>query len=211
MKQKERLPRVPEVAKQGREIRARWPWVESAAWTDRMLAALENGVKGGKWFSLIDKVYALKNLETSWAKVHKKKGKAGVDRQSVAKFEARADRYLKEISEAIRLGRYQPQPALRRWIPKPGTTKKRPLGIPTVKDRVAQGALKHVLEPLWEAIFVDFSYGFRPGRSQKDALRRVQHLLNAGYTWVVDADIQGYFDNIRHDRMMEEIAKVVAD
>jgi RNA-directed DNA polymerase len=180
-------------------------------WTERMLAALENGVKGGKWFSLIDKVCSPKNLKASWAKVQKNKGAAGTDQQSVAKFQACEELYLKELRQAIKTDMYQPQPALRRWIPKPGTQKKRPLGIPTVKDRIVQGALRHVLEPLWEAKFADNSFGFRPGRSQKDALRRVDSLLKAGRTWVVDADIQSYFDNIEHDRLMSEIQTVVAD
>lgn len=209
--QEEQLPLVPRQAKQGREIPARWSWVEPAVWTERMLAALDNGVKGGKWFSLIDKVYSVENLRASWAKVRKNKGAAGTDRQSVARFQAREEFYLKELWQDIQTDRYQPQPALRRWIPKPGTQKKRPLGIPTVKDRIVQGALRHVLEPLWEAKFADHSYGFRPRRSQKDALRRVDSLLKAGHTWVVDADIQSYFDNIEHDRLMSEIQKVVAD
>jgi len=99
----------------------------------------------------------------------------------------------------------------RQWIPKPGTSQKRPLGIPTVRDRIVQSALRHVLEPIWEAKFADQSYGFRPGRSCKDALRRVDELLHAGYSWVVDADIRSYYDSIDHGRMMAEVAKEVSD
>jgi RNA-directed DNA polymerase len=176
-----------------------------------MLTALERGVKGGKWFSLIDKVFAPKNLRASWEKVRRNRGTAGVDHQTVQKFETAVDRHLGDLHVRLKEDRYVPQPALRRWIPKPGTQKMRPLGIPTIKDRVVQGAVRQVLEPLWEAKFVDQSYGFRPGRSCKDALRRVQNLLRAGYTWVVDADIQSYFDMIRHDRLLAEVEKVVAD
>jgi len=176
-----------------------------------MLEALERGVKGGRWFSLIDKVYSVQNLQASWAKVQRNRGSAGVDRQTVAKFKSQASVYLGELHEQLRRGQYQPQPVRRRWINKPGTQKLRPLGIPTVKDRVVQGALRHVLEPLFEAKFCEQSYGFRPGRSCKDALRRIQDLLNAGHTWVVDADIQSYFDMIPRDALLGETEKVVAD
>ena len=99
----------------------------------------------------------------------------------------------------------------RQWIPKLGTTEERPLGIPTVRDRIVQSALRHVLEPIWEAKFADQSYGFRPGRSCKDALRRVDELLHAGFTWIVDADIQSYYDRIDHGRLQVEVAKEIAD
>jgi RNA-directed DNA polymerase len=130
-----------------------------------MLAALERGVKGGRWFSLIDKVYSLENLRSSWVKVLRNRGSAGVDRQSVQMFERRADELLLQLQRDLKEGRYEPLPALRRWIPKPGTQKMRPLGIPAVRDRIVQGALRNVLEPLWEAKFAEHSYGFRPGRS----------------------------------------------
>jgi RNA-directed DNA polymerase len=155
-----------------------------------MLAALENGVKGGRWFSLMDKVYAPANLAAGWKRVRDNKGAAGVDHQSVAHFERHATKYLDELQRELREGRYRPRPVRRRWIPKPGTNQERPLGIPTVRDRIVQSALRHVLEPIWQAKFADQSYGFRPGRSCKDALRRVETLLHDGCTWVVDADIQ---------------------
>jgi RNA-directed DNA polymerase len=196
---------------QGGSVRDRWSWVEPTVWTDRMLETLERGVKGGKWFSLIDKVYSMSNLRASWEKVRRNKGAAGVDRQSVARFEANSEKYLTEISSALRTGQYRPLAVRRQWIDKPGSSKKRPLGIPAVKDRVVQGALRHVLEPLWEMRFIEHSYGFRPNRGCKDALRRVQHLLDAGYRWVVDADITSFFDTIPHDRLMKEVEKEVAD
>jgi RNA-directed DNA polymerase len=176
-----------------------------------MLAALERGVKGGRWFSLIDKVYSLENLRSSWVKVLRNRGSAGVDRQSVQMFERRADELLLQLQRDLKEGRYEPLPALRRWIPKPGTQKMRPLGIPAVRDRIVQGALRNVLEPLWEAKFAEHSYGFRPGRSCHGALERVVDLLGSGSTWVVDADIQSYFDTIHQDRLILEVEKEVAD
>ncbi|HMS17569.1 MAG TPA: group II intron reverse transcriptase/maturase [Planctomycetota bacterium] len=176
-----------------------------------MLAALDKGVKGGKWFSLIDKVCNPKNLQSAWMKVRRNAGSAGVDRQTVKKFELHSERYLAEIREELCADKYVPKPALRRWINKAGTQKMRPLGIPTVKDRVVQGAVRQVIEPIWEACFSERSYGFRPGRSCKDALRRVQGLLKLGHRWVVDADIQGYFDAIPRDLLMKEVREKVAD
>lgn len=155
-----------------------------------MLAALDKGVRGGRWFSLMDKVYAPENLAAAWKRVRSNRGAAGVDGQSVARFERAAQKYLDELHRELRDGSYRPSAVRRRWIPKPGTAKKRPLGIPTVRDRIVQSALRHVLEPIWEAKFCAQSFGFRPGRSCKDALRRVQTLLRGGHVWVVDADIQ---------------------
>ena len=204
-------PVVPARATQGGEIRERWAWTEPSVWTERMLAALENGVKGGRWFSLRDKVYAPKNLDAAWKKVRSNRGAAGVDGQSVEQFAARAEKYLDEIHHALKERTYEPMPVQRRWIPKDGTKKLRPLGIPTVKDRIVQTALRNVLEPLWEKQFVPQSYGFRPGRGCKDALRRVDALLKAGHVWVVDADIQAFFDTIDQALMMRDVEKVVSD
>jgi RNA-directed DNA polymerase len=176
-----------------------------------MLAALENGVKGGRWFSLMDKVYAPANLASAWKRVRSNRGAAGVDRQSVEEFERHAPKHLEDLHRELREGSYRPSAVRRQWIPKPGTTEERPLGIPTVRDRIVQSALRHVLEPIWEAKFATQSYGFRPGRSCKDALRRVDELLRDGSTWVVDADIQSYYDSIEHDRLLAEVATEVAD
>jgi RNA-directed DNA polymerase len=176
-----------------------------------MLAALEKGVKGNRWFSLMDKVYAPANLAAAWKRVRSNRGAAGVDGQSVARFERDAQKYLDELHIELRKGTYRPSPVRRRWIPKPGTSKKRPLGIPTIRDRIVQTALRHVLEPIWEVKFVPQSFGFRPGRSCKDALRRVQGLLQRGYRWIVDADIQSYYDSIDQSRLLSELAKEVAD
>ena len=176
-----------------------------------MLDALERGVKGGKWFALWDKVFAPSTLASSWARVQANKGSAGVDGVTIGRFERDVEANLKATSAALREGRFFPQKVRRVWIPKAGSKELRPLGIPTVCDRVVQGALRAVMEPIFERDFSERSYGFRPGRSCKDALRRVDELLDAGKTWVVDADIKGYFDSIPHDRLMELVAKKISD
>jgi RNA-directed DNA polymerase len=205
------VPGVPERATQGTEARGRdWTWVEATVWNERMLAALENGVKGGKWFSLIDKVYRMQTLRAAWQKVAKNAGAAGVDGQSVERFAARAEFYLEELERALRSGEYRPEPIKRVEIPK-GGGKMRPLGIPAVKDRIVQTALKLVIEPIFEREFEDSSYGFRPGRSAKDALREVDGLIKEGYTHVVDADLRSYFDTIPHPALTQRIEERISD
>jgi len=187
-----------------------WSWVEATVWTDRMLAALGNGVRGGKWHSLIDKVYAPQTLWASWRRVAANRGAAGIDRVSVERFGVNAEHYLKELEQKLRNGSYAPTPIRRVHIPK-GKGKTRPLGIATVKDRVVQGALKLVLEPIFEKEFLPVSFGFRPERSCKDALRIVDRNLKNGFTWVVDADLQNYFDTIPKQRLMELVKEQVSD
>jgi len=176
-----------------------------------MRTALDNGVKGGKWFSLVDKVYQRKNLEAAFRKVKRRRGAAGVDHQTVALFENRLESHLESIATGLKEGTYRPQALRRVWIEKPGSKEKRPLGIPTVRDRVVQTALLHVLEPIFERDFAPHSYGFRPGRGCKDALRRVDALLKLGHTWVVDADIKSYFDTIPHEVLVERVEEKIAD
>ncbi len=188
----------------------KWLWVEAAVWTVRMLAALVNGVKGGKWFSLMDKVYAGRTLQVAWQRVKSNKGAAGIDRISIERFEGQAEQYLQELQQQLKAGTYQPQAVRRVNIPKAGGGT-RPLGIPTVKDRVVQMAIKLVIEPIFEQTFRDSSHGFRPERGCKDALREVDAWLKAGYNWVVDADIKGYFDNISHALMMNKVEQHIAD
>ncbi|MDP1572825.1 MAG: group II intron reverse transcriptase/maturase [Pseudomonadota bacterium] len=202
---------MPARAKQEAEARPRdWSWVETTIWTERMLAALGNGVKGSKWFSLIDKVARADTLRLAWEQVARNRGAAGVDGQSVEKFAARAETYLDELEQALKQGRYRPMPVKRVEIPKgPGQT--RPLGIPAVKDRIVQTALKRVIEPIFENEFHDTSYGFRPGRGCKDALREVDWHLKAGYTHVVDADLKSYFDSIPHDRLLTRVEERISD
>jgi RNA-directed DNA polymerase len=176
-----------------------------------MLTALEEGVKGGVWFSLIDKVWHPRNLDSSWLKVRKRAGAAGVDHQSIEQFGQDLDANLTALSEELRRDEYRPQAVRRVWIPKPGSDQKRPLGIPTVRDRVVQGALRQVIEPIFEQGFAPQSYGFRPGRGCKDALRRVDQLLKSGSVHVVDADIQSYFDTIPQNRLLEKVRRKIAD
>jgi RNA-directed DNA polymerase len=175
-----------------------------------MLAALGNGVQGGKWFSLIDKVYRAETLRAAWQRVKANGGAAGVDRQSVERFAARGEMYLEELSTALKKGTYRPQPVRRVEIPK-GGGKFRPLGIPVVKDRIVQTALKFVLEPIFEREFLQMSYGFRPGLGCKDALREVEGLLKDGYTFVVDADLKSYFDTIPYAQLLERVEERVSD
>jgi RNA-directed DNA polymerase len=175
-----------------------------------MLAALENGVKGGKWFSLIDKVYRAETLRAAWHKVRENGGAAGVDGQSVKKFAARAGQYLEELEQVLRTGEYRPQPIKRVEIPK-GGGKMRPLGSPVVKDRIVQTAVKLVIEPIFEREFEDGSYGFRPGRGCKQALREVDELIKEGYTHVVDADFDSYFDSIPKEPLMGEVSQRISD
>ena len=202
---------VPERATRDGEILLRWSWVEPRVWTERMLTALETGVKGGKWFSLIDKVHPVRTLHAAFSQVAANKGAAGVDHVTVEIFNHRLDENLKKLSEDLRSGNYQPQQIRRHYIPKPGSKEKRPLGIPTVRDRVVQTALQMVLEPIFEHDFAEHSYGFRPGRGCKDALRRVDQLLKEGYTYIVDADLKSYFDTIPHDRLMSLVGQRVSD
>jgi RNA-directed DNA polymerase len=206
----ERPATVPE-AKQAGEIHDRWKWVEPTVWTERMLSALEEGVKGGKWYSLMDKVYRLPNLMSAFREVKRRKGGAGVDHQTIEMFERELIENLTKMSTELASGRYRPRAIKRTWIEKPGSREKRPLGIPTVRDRVAQAALRHVLEPIFEREFAEQSYGFRPKRGSKGALRRVNRLLEAGNHWVVDADLKSYFDTIPHERLMARVEEKVSD
>ena len=206
-----RAPAVSERTTQGAEIHGwDWSWVEASVWNERMLAALKNGVKGGKWFSLIDKVYRAETLKAAWRKVKANGGAAGVDGQSVERFAARAEMYLEELSTALKKGTYRPEPVRRVEIPK-GRGKFRPLGIPAVKDRIVQTALKFVLEPIFEREFLQMSYGFRPGLGCKDALREVEWLLESGYTFVVDADLRSYFDTIPHAQLLKRVEEKISD
>ena len=175
-----------------------------------MVSALGNGVKGGKWYSLMDKVARPTTLATAWPKVARNHGAAGVDGQSIERFAAQAERYLQELQHSLEDGSYRPHPVKRVEIPK-GDGRTRPLGIPTVKDRIVQTALKMVIEPIFETQFRPGSYGFRPGRSCKDALREVDRLLKEGFAWVVDADLQSYFDGIPHNRLMTLVAASISD
>lgn len=138
-----------------------------------MLQALENGVKGGKWFSVIDKVWNLDNLSASWMKAWANGGSAGVDGQSLRQFTGSLSQELERLHQELKTGRYEPQPVRRHWIPKVGSTEQRPLGIPAVRDRIVQGAIRNVLEPIFEREFAEHSYGFRPGSPSPEKLDTV--------------------------------------
>ena len=198
-------------SKQPTEIRSRWAWVEPSVWTDRMLTALEHGVKGGQWFSLIDKVYSASNLHSAWQRVAANRGAPGVDRVTVEDYERHLTHNTARLQQALCEDSYTPLPNRRKWIGKPGSNEQRPLGIPSVRDRHAQRALGQVLEPIFERDFAEHSYGFRPGRSCKDALRVVQEALREGRLHVIDADLKSYFDTIPHGRLCARVTEKVSD
>jgi len=176
-----------------------------------MLTALEEGVLGGKWYSLMDKVWTLPNLRKAFERVRANGGAAGVDQVTVEEFEGHLEANLEKLSRSLRNGSYRPQAIRRVWIPKPGSKEQRPLGVPTVRDRVVQAAVRAVLEPIFERDFAAQSYGFRPNRGCQDALRCVDTLLKEGYNWVVDADLKSYFDSIPHAALLDQVRVKVAD
>lgn len=204
------LPGVPK-AKQGREVPQQWAWTEASVWTERMVATLERGIKGGKWYSLVDKVWKLENLQNAAAQVKANGGAAGVDGLSCEAYLKDSALRLQRLQHKLQQGSYQPHPVKRVWIPKLGGKELRPLGVPTVEDRIVQTALRNVIEPIFENTFAEHSYGFRPGRGAKDALRRVDQLLKAGKVWVVDADLKAYFDTIPQEPLMRLVEEQIAD
>jgi RNA-directed DNA polymerase len=198
-------------AKQAGNIQERWSWVEHSIWTDRMLTRLDQSEPTTVWFGLWDKVWAERNLQAAFWAVWRNDGAPGVDGQTVRQFDAHLESELARMSEELRQRRYRRQPARRVWIPKPGTNEKRPLGIPTVRDRTVEAALRNVLEPIFENDFAESSYGFRPGRGCREAVGRVEELLKAGHVWCVDCDLKSYFDTIPHDRLMNLVKQRVVD
>lgn len=184
---------------------------ERGVWSEKMLTALERGVEGGRWFSLVDKVYSDRTLSLAWEKVRSNAGACGVDGVTVARFGKDSQTRLLAVKERIKDGSYRPMSVKRVRIPKPGSKETRPLGIPTVLDRVVQQAARMVLEPIFESRFSESSYGFRPGRGCHDALRRVDGQLAEGFRHVVDIDIKGFFDAIDHGRLLGLVGEVVSD
>jgi RNA-directed DNA polymerase len=176
-----------------------------------MLATLERGVQGGRWYSLIDKVWKEETLQQAARAVIRNKGAGGIDGQSTEAFKAEGAEAVRLLSRQLREDRYQPRPVKRVWIDKLGSREKRPLGIPTIRDRVVQTALVYVMEPIFERDFAEHSYGFRPERNAQQAIQRVEHLLREGNTWIVDADLKGYFDNIPQDKLLSVIGEKIAD
>ena len=178
----------------------------------RRLADWLNPTGAKKVHSLVDKVYKRKNLELAWIQVRSNDGAGGVDGQSLADFEEVLDEQLDQLSQQLRTGTYQPLPVRRQLIPKAGQPGKfRPLGIPTIYDRVCQQALLNRLEPIFEPVFDDASFGYRKGRSTKDALRKIWKELDAGAEWIVDADLKDFFGSVDHEKLLTLVAQRVSD
>ena len=163
-----------------------------------------------KWYSLYDKVYAVPNLQIAWERVQANRGAPGVDGNTVRKFEADVEVHLAALSEDLRAKTYRPQPVRRVYIPK-SNGGKRPLGIPTVRDRIVQQALHQILSPIFEAKFSPRSHGFRPERGCQTALEVVDQAIKVGYEWVVDADLQAFFDTVNHERLLDAVNEEVSD
>ncbi len=180
-------------------------------WTEPMLAALARGNNRRQWHTLIDKVFAPKNLRLALETVTARRGAPGVDGQTTEAVKARAEEEIALIARLLQEGRYEPEAVRRTWIEKLGSREKRPLGIPTVRDRIVQSALLHILEPIFERDFAEGSYGFRPGRSARQAVEVVEQSLARGCTWVVDADLKGYFDSIPQEKLLDCVREKVAD
>ncbi len=168
-------------------------------------------MKKKKWYSLIDKVYRFPNLLESWYEVKKNRGVYGVDKESIEEFERNLNLNLKELHRLLKEGRYNPSPVRQVLIPKPSSKDLRPLGIPTIRDRIIQQAIKMVIEPVFEAKFKDVSYGYRPNRNAHQAIRKCKEYIKAGYRWVVDADIKAFFDTVNHKLMMKALNEEIAD
>jgi group II intron reverse transcriptase/maturase len=161
-------------------------------------------------FALIHKVWDQKNLEKAWKSVKANRGSAGIDNITIEQFEQNLPQNLAEIQRLLKEKRYEPSPVLRVLIPK-DNGKMRKLGIPTVRDRVVQQALKNVLEPIFEEIFLPQSHGYRPNTNAHAAVRKGEAYLEKGYHWVVDADIEGFFDHVDHQIMMDLVCEKIAD
>jgi group II intron reverse transcriptase/maturase len=163
-----------------------------------------------KYHSLIDKVYTRPNLYLAWEKVRSNKGSGGVDRVTIEEFERKLDNNIEEIHRLLYEDTYEPLPVRRVWIPK-ANGKERPLGIPVIRDRVVQQGIVNKLQPIFGKKFLDCSYGYRPGRSTHDAIKKVEEYLREGYKWVVEVDIEKYFDTVNHELLMKLVNEEVAD
>ena len=166
---------------------------------------------GRKLHSVIDKVYNLANLREASRKVCSNKGAPGIDGLTVKSWKADEDRKLSGLRRLMLEDRYRSKPVKRSYIPKPGSRKKRPLGIPIIRDRVAQQAVAQKLIPAFEEIFFEGSHGFRPGRSTHTAARRIEQLRREGYRYVVDLDVEAFFDRVDHEQLIRLVRQVVKD
>jgi RNA-directed DNA polymerase len=163
-----------------------------------------------KHHSLIDKVWNWKNLNEAWEKVKQNRGAGGIDEVSIEEFDQNKEQNLNEIQRMLKQDRYKPKPVKRVYIPKPDG-KQRPLGIPAIRDRVVQQALKKVIEPIFEAGFLDSSFGYRPEKSAKQAIEQIEEVRDEGYEWVVDADIKAFFDTVNHEKLIDAVAERISD
>ena len=170
----------------------------------------EGRPKKRKWYSLYDKVFAPKNLQAAWERVQSNGGAPGCDGQTLAHFAAYAEANLQALHEQLRTKQYRPRPVKRVEIPKAGGGV-RPLGIPCVRDRIVQQAVRQVLQPILEPRFSCRSHGFRPERGTRSALEVADQALVCGYEWVVDADIERFFDTVDHDLLNRQLNEVIAD
>jgi RNA-directed DNA polymerase len=178
----------------------------------RRLADWLNPTGAKKVHSLVDKVYKRKNLELAWLRVRSNGGAGGVDGQNLVDFERVLNEQLDRLCQELRTDTYRPLPVRRHLIPKAGQPGKfRPLGIPTIYDRVCQQALLNRLEPIFEPVFDDASFGYRKGRSAKDALRKIWKELDAGAEWIVDADLKDFFGSVDHEKLLTLVAQRVSD
>ncbi len=170
------------------------------------------GAKQGdrKWYSLIDKIWAKPNLEEAFKEVKRNRGAAGIDEMTIKAFESQLEHHLEVLQQTLKNKTYRPKPVRRVYIPKADGTQ-RPLGIPTVGDRVVQAAARRILEPIYEARFMACSYGFRPGRSAHLALQKIRKDLDDGYRYVIDADLKTYFDTIPHEKLIGMVKDTVTD
>jgi group II intron reverse transcriptase/maturase len=160
----------------------------------------------------VDKVYKRKNLEVAWEKVKGNRGAGGIDGEDLAAFEAELDANLDRLHRELADGSYVARPVLQRLIPKAGQPgKSRPLGIPTIYDRVCQQAMLNRLEPIFEPVFDDANFGYRKGRSTKDALGKVWRELDEGKEWVVDADLKDFFGSVDHQKLLALVNQRVSD
>src|SRR5246127_2198017 len=178
----------------------------------RRLVDWINPTGARKVHSLVDKVYKRKNLEMAWEKVKANRGSGGVDGQNLETFEVQLGQQLERLHRELREDSYQPLPVRQHRIPKQGKPGEfRMLGIPAIYDRVCQQALLNRLEPIFEPIFDDASFGYRRGRSPKSALRKVWQEIDSGREWIVDGDLQDFFGSVDHEKLLTLVAQRVAD
>lgn len=208
---KEQRTSVLETTKQVRDVPAEWQWTEASVWTTKMVQALLNGVKEFKWFSLADKVWNLENLQVAATKVVSNRGAPGSDGVTTERFKQQWATALQTLQRQLKEGTYLPKPLRTVSIPKPGRNETRTLLLATVRDRVFQTALKQGIEPIFEKEFAEHCYGFRPKRNAKQAVQRVVSLLEDGYDWVVEADIQDFFGSLSQPLLLAELSKRISD